>query len=346
MAELNGNITVDIKAADLKNYCYNIDWDNDHGLGEQKCYVWENLNLKEPILPKIIIRPSKLDTKIPTRDVIENKIRLYTDYNIYTRQAIYIYEYICEDGYKIRSECRVPINGFPTLFEDQCRAKKQRETKNELIDKVIKHYDDMNNKEECNMNTMQFKDFGQALKAVNGTLTIESNGLDWNDMATIEVPAIYLEYFDIKMPTTEFCAKKNSTDWIEGLPAVKRVDVYNDRVVKVTFIDDTFTKSVCSENDHFDLDVGISICCMKRLLGKDGNKIYNDIIRQTHKVMLDNNKKRELEEKQKAEKRMKERSRKLKKAAKEVKAKEEYIELNAKAIIMAHDELEARHSEA
>ena len=132
--------------------------------------------------------------------------------------------------------------------------------------------------------------------------------------------------------------------WIEGLPAVKKVEVYNNRVVKVTFIDGTFTKSVCSENDIFDLDVGITVCAMKRLLGtssENATREYNRFMNHVHSVMEKNTLKELAEEAGKAKEKAKKRKAELKKAAKKLKAKEEQIDIQKQAIIRAQKEMEA-----
>ena len=131
--------------------------------------------------------------------------------------------------------------------------------------------------------------------------------------------------------------------WLEGLPAVKKVETYNDRVVKVTFIDDTFTKSVCSENDHFDIDVGITICLLKRVMGTNSDnatKNYNKLMNQIHGVMEKNEKEKLTVQAQKAADKTKKRKIELKKAAKKLKAKEEQIDIHKQAIIRAHQEME------
>jgi hypothetical protein len=205
----------------------------------------------------------------------------------------------------------------------------------------IDNYNDKYFKEEYGMTGSEFKKIENDIRMINGNIVVE--GLEKNDCtAHIEVPFEYLKYIKVAMPTTDFCVSKrtDTKNWIEGLPAIKKVETYNDRVTKVTFIDDTFTKSVCSENDHFDEDVGITICCMKRMMGKDGNKHYNDVIRMAHKVIDENNKKKEAEAKEEAERKMKMRKEKLKKAARRLKAKEEQIETQAQAIVKAHHMLE------
>lgn len=123
------------------------------------------------------------------------------------------------------------------------------------------------------------------------------------------------------------------------IPHVKKVEIYNERVVKVTFVDDTFTKSVCSPNDRFDIDVGITICLMKRWLGKDGNKLYNNMLRDIHKTMEHNEKVKEKEAEEKRERKRKQRKEELKKAAKKAKERQEQIDIRKTAIIEAMREV-------
>ena len=106
--------------------------------------------------------------------------------------------------------------------------------------------------------------------------------------------------------------------------------------VKVTFSDGTFTKSVCGENDVFDLDVGITICVMKKVMGKDGHKLYNNMIRDIHETMEKNEKRAEKEKQLKAEFKRRQRKAELKKAAKKAKARQEQIDIQKTAIIEAN----------
>lgn len=85
-----------------------------------------------------------------------------------------------------------------------------------------------------------------------------------------------------------------------------------DKVVQVTFKDGTSEKAVCSDEDSFSLEVGITICLAKKILGGTGK--YNSIIRKALKI---------LENKRKSEERdREEKNRILKKAQK----KKEYLE--------------------
>ena len=118
-------------------------------------------------------------------------------------------------------------------------------------------------------------------------------------------------------------------------PKPVKVETYNDRVVKVTFEDGSFTKSVCSDNDTFDLDVGITICILKRAMGKDGHKLYNNMMRDIHKIMDENEKDKEKARKDKAERKAKQRKTELKAAAKKAKARQDQIDIQKTAFVEA-----------
>lgn len=123
------------------------------------------------------------------------------------------------------------------------------------------------------------------------------------------------------------------------MPVVDHVDIYNDRVVKVTFTDGSFTKAECSADDakngKFDIDTGITICLIKKMLGKNGHRLYNNWMRDIHETM----KKNEADKKKADEERVarKARNRKivLKKAAKKAKERQDQIDINKEAFIEA-----------
>ena len=122
-------------------------------------------------------------------------------------------------------------------------------------------------------------------------------------------------------------------------PKIKKIEVYNDRVVKITFEDGSFTKAVCSENDIFDVDVGITICIMKKMLGKDGNKIYNNMIREAHQIMNDQENEKIKEQMEREEASKKRKAAEMKRKAKKLKAKEEAIDIQKLAYIRAMQEM-------
>lgn len=119
------------------------------------------------------------------------------------------------------------------------------------------------------------------------------------------------------------------------IPPVKRVDFYNNRVTKVTFWDGTFTKAICSENEVFNEDTGITICLMKKMLGKDGHKIYNRILRHVHETMERREKVEQKEKEIREERKKKQRKIELAKAAKKVKQRQEQIDIQSTAMLNA-----------
>lgn len=157
-------------------------------------------------------------------------------------------------------------------------------------------------------------------------------------MVTIKMPYSNLRYLSV---TNENKEEKKMA--VNMLPAVEKVETYNNRVVKVTFIDGTFTKAVCSENDNFDLDVGITICAMKRLLGTNSDNAtreYNRFINHAHDVMDKNEKEKIAAKAEEFKRKEKQRKAELKKAARKLKEREAQIEIQAQAIIRAHQEIE------
>ena len=193
----------------------------------------------------------------------------------------------------------------------------------------------MNNR----IDIVNYNQFVKDLKKIGGTISV-----DWSDetntfaqpRSVIEVPTYFVDCLRVQLPTTDF-DKKKPHRYHPGLdiPKVVKVDTYNDRVVKVTFSDGTFTKSVCGKNDIFDLDVGITICVMKKVMGKDGHKLYNNMIRDIHETMEKNEKKAEKEKQLKAEFKRRQRKAELKKAAKKAKARQEQIDIQKTAIVEA-----------
>lgn len=214
---------------------------------------------------------------------------------------------------------------------------KKREAENKVIEAVQKIYREQYYRREFGMNIKESAIFEENMKMAHGRIVEVNHEIGVGSRAVIELDANMLRKLRIEMPTTDFdkkgctCNKYTTNE----VPAVSKVETYNDRVVKVTFTDGTFTKSVCSENDTFDIDVGITVCVMKRMFGKDGNKLYNNMIRDIHNVMDQNMKDKEMAIAKKAEERNKRRKAELKKAAKKAKARQEQIDIQKTAVVEA-----------
>lgn len=112
-----------------------------------------------------------------------------------------------------------------------------------------------------------------------------------------------------------------------------------NKVVKVTFMDDTFEKAVCHEEDNFNLEIAITICIAKRLLGGSGK--FNNIVEKGLKLL--ENKIKAKEEAKREEERIKNKIKKLREKKlkrlerKKNEEREARIQETAEAIARAHE---------
>lgn len=63
---------------------------------------------------------------------------------------------------------------------------------------------------------------------------------------------------------------------------ITKIVTHNNMVTIVYFSDGSFTKAICSKNDTYDLDVGIQVCIMKKMLGE---KRYFKTMEYAHKLI-------------------------------------------------------------
>lgn len=114
--------------------------------------------------------------------------------------------------------------------------------------------------------------------------------------------------------------------------------VVPNKVVEVTFEDRTKEKAVCAEEDTFSLDMAITICIAKHMLG--GSSAYNNAVRKANKILVNKVKvaeKAKAEAEQKAKRVAKYEAYKKRKADKK---REQEIELRKEAYKRAMKELE------
>lgn len=125
------------------------------------------------------------------------------------------------------------------------------------------------------------------------------------------------------------------------IPPVRNVEFYNEKVTKVNFVDGTYTKAICGENDIFNEDTGITICLFKRLLGgqKEGTKTLALLLTLAHNANKAYEIRKEAKIVEKEEQKKKRRKAELKRAAKKLKAKEDQIGIQKTAITQAFREL-------
>ena len=243
------------------------------------------------------------------REEINSKIKKYSDMDHYGYRFTLEYQHQSREK-KYRAEYRIPFDSpcFLGFWPDE---------------KVSKYFDEQENKARKELVDRVIKDINKG-DANNMALNVNNFNIDWGEFTT----AVY-------GPTTTI----SST--MVRLPKIVNIEMYNDRVVKVTFDDGSFTKSVCQENDIFDLDVGITICLIKKMLdtGKgDGTRIYNDVIRDAHKLINDKENEKIEKQMEKEKQRKKTHKAMMKKQAKKMKAKEEAIDIAKQGFVRALQE--------
>lgn len=131
---------------------------------------------------------------------------------------------------------------------------------------------------------------------------------------------------------------KNDRTYKIGLPAIRDVNVIvPGMVVEVIFEDGSKEKAVCREPDVFSLEMAVSICISKKIMG--GSGAYNNAVKHGLKVYNDKLKKEQAdkEEKERIKKKYAKRSeyKKRKAAEKEMAEKERQIEIQKEAYIRA-----------
>lgn len=121
---------------------------------------------------------------------------------------------------------------------------------------------------------------------------------------------------------------------------VKDVEVIvPNKVVKVTFEDGLYEKTVCHEDDVFDLEIAITICMLKHVLGGTANynKMIKNIIRNYSKKLKEEEENKEIAERKLAKSIRNHAKRQNKRAEKEATARELRIREQAEAIILANE---------
>ena len=269
--------------------------------------------------------------------VTEIRSKISKEINVKENLALYKYN----DGYCVcmravdLKDVDVVKNGFRTGLADTVAIC-------ELTDEVHEFYKKKFIEEEMKMSMEQYNNLCRLIKSLGGTVDLDYSQYE---RCRINLPIEKLKWIKVVLPETNFDKYKIPNKWgYEGtdIPPVVNVETYNNRVVKVTFADGSFTKSVCSENDTFDLDVGISVCITKRMMGKDGHKNYNNMMRKVHEQMIKNAKdevakKAKIQEEKEKRKKANER-----KAEKKDRAKKEIIDIQKTAMLSALEEFHSK----
>lgn len=81
--------------------------------------------------------------------------------------------------------------------------------------------------------------------------------------------------------TAQWCCKQIKTS---GIPKIKSFKVYQNKTVVVNFADGTKYHVTCTQNDTFDLEVGIEKCILKKMCGENFKNQIQAIIRSQEKA--------------------------------------------------------------
>lgn len=263
-----------------------------------------------------------MENLIPSENVIRSSIIMRIDESYSDDTVTYMFEYkdkIFKDEQKIRL-CRKIERG---RFDDAVTALLITKWKEEMVEEVKEYY-------KKRLNNIDLTN----LTSVNGTATASDIIKEEKSMPFTS----NLNEFVIQVPYGYRPYTIGSGSYTV-VPAIEKIEIYNERVVKVTFKDGTFTKSICAENDIFDVDTGITICLLKKMLGKNGHKIYNNMIRDAHKLMNEQENKKIEKQMAKEEARKKQKEIEMKQKGKKMKAKEEAIDIQKQAYIRAMQEM-------
>lgn len=265
-------------------------------------------------------------------------IYLKTQTNINIESYLYVMTYRNE-------KTNIKVTFVLSSFDWEHMNTKEREfTK---MTEIANRYEECYITEVLKMNREKYEELMRWANRNGASVRVEA---DYHSEAEIKIEApihsfndVVFERYKTKDSVQKSSYEPNRKDYLAAGYVVK-VETYNGRVVKVTFSDGTFTKSVCSENDKFDLDVGITICLMKRMLGKDGHKKYNNAMRYIHNLIEENNKKAEEEKAKKAKIKEENRKKNERRAEGRKKAIRQQIDIQKTAILEAMSENRGREA--
>lgn len=274
---------------------------------------------------------------IPTKEEIAASINTYVNYDMTLDAYKFCYEYKNRVTNQAFRKIHVMDRPFHCHSIDDAMLfnKFDWDWRKEFVDDIRKMYDEKKKeliKEKIKMlYGKNFNEITYRLDHCNAQYSIKSC-FGYDDTIEIKLPINQLE----RLFSIENDKGAETFD-------VTNIETYNDRVVKMTFSDGTFTKSVCQENDIFDLDVGMTVCLIKKMLGdknESGTKKYNDIIRKLHRLIEDKENEKIEQKIKKDLQKKKARKAQMNKQAKKMKAKEEAIDIQKQAIIRAYQEME------
>lgn len=189
-------------------------------------------------------------------------------------------------------------------------------------------------KERFGMTNVDFNQIEASIRSRGGYMDFETlPGLE--SMANIHLPLSMLKDIRFIDPTEIFLTKEFITGKKLDIPAITSIKFYNDRATIMKFADGTETKVETQNGEPFNADTGMAYCMFKKVLGKDGHRKFNDLMRAAHKQLDKQEKDKKIaEENKQKEKRWREKA-KAEKNRRKAKKRNEEISLQKEAIIQA-----------
>lgn len=163
-------------------------------------------------------------------------------------------------------------------------------------------------------------------------------------MSTIITDTSSMPYFNITYSSVGTAYMTGTTGKVSYGYDITDVEILSpDKVVQVTFLDGTKEKAVCSKEDDFSIEVGITICLAKKFLG--GTKKYNSTIRKALKILDNKGKLKQQAEEEKSRILKRQQKRKEYLAKREQKRREEEIKIREEAYYRAMKRIEIEKKE-
>ena len=204
-----------------------------------------------------------------------------------------------------------------------------------IVNTLKNQYNNYILKERFGMTKVDFNQIEASIRSRGGYIDFETAPAEYETMANIHLPLNMLKDIRFNDPTENLLAKEFITGNKLDIPNITSIKFYNDRATIMKFADGTETKVETQNGEPFNADTGMAYCMFKKILGKDGHRKFNDLMRAAHKQLDKQEKDTKIaEENKQKEKRWSEKA-KAEKNRRKAKKRNEEISLQKEAIIQA-----------
>lgn len=168
-----------------------------------------------------------------------------------------------------------------------CSTATSTESTSYIADEIDKRVKELYRRREIEMTGVSFNDLEKDLKELGIELSTvrHSSGECGCEIEGYFRPEVY------KTRNTRKKSAKKPTWVCQVLPEMKKV-IFSGPATTILWKDGTKTTVKCQAEDVWSDEVGIAMCCLKRILGNEGN--FNNIFRKAMKIAEVQTKKEEL----------------------------------------------------